>query len=168
MIRVRTRPRNRDEFALRTIEAAGRRAELEASRMVIEIRQELRKLLDQDFDRRSGDRRKRGTVHLHNSFRVTVERGPKPGGFPYNVVISLLPNLTDDEKAKVLSLINGSRPHDIDPKTKSALSWTSPSGGTVVVKRVGAPVTRQHPGTKGTDTVRRARNNVVARRRRQR
>lgn len=131
-----------------------------------EMVREVVRIVQSKYQRRPPDRRKRNTTHLDESFTFKVLRGNKPGGYPFRIELTTKPGVN---AKKVAALNDGSPPHEILPRPpKQALKWSSPDGGTTIVRKVGPNTTRIHPGNAPGRFMEQARDTVVRRARRRR
>lgn len=153
-----------------TKRAAGqafRKAEQGAAIMEREVLDIIR---DEFITDRPANRRKRGTVHLINSF-VGVVEGTR-GELPVTAVLRAKPGLTEDSLIKIRVLEHGSSAHEIPPGENGLAFPRGDPADPVNRGRNAFGVSGDtfwtdksvvHPGTKPYHFLRRARERAVAR-----
>lgn len=161
---VRVNPRQRDEF----VDEFQRRARPAARRELQEIGdewvEEVQKIVREEFPRRDGDRHKRNTTHLDQSFQARISEGPDRG-FPMRLELTTKPGVS---AAKIATLNYGGSPHKIRAVNAKTLSWGEGPGE---ITTPGQRSVQWKPGPKLSRASRfmeRARDRVLARRRRAR
>lgn len=160
---IRLTPRTRDQFA----ESTERQARAAARRELNEIGRawvnEVEQITADEYQFRVGDRHKENTTHLTNSFtyRVTEASG---GGFPMRLQLTTKPGVS---AKKVAALNYGAKKnYTIRPRAgKKALAWGDEPGEITNVQREvqRTPANSARAGR----FMERARDRVLARRRRQ-
>lgn len=129
----------RSEFVGTARRAALRRAAAQHNQLAIEWARALQRIIGEEFERREGSRHKPGTIHLDDSFQISTT-----DTFP---VTTTLRTKNGVSSAKIRSLNNGARPHEIRPRPgNDQLAWRTETGGWFSTPKVGPPNTALHPG----------------------
>ena len=172
MIRLRpvltTGRATRADFA----DLTARRARAESRRQLEEMGREWEKevvgMAAVEARPRSGRRHKSNTTHLENSFTWRVEEGPD-NGFPMRLVLTIKPGVS---KAKIAALEYGVQREYVIPGAGQTipLRWGDAPGDLSKEAAFSGQVTWKPTGRirEGYGFMRRARERVVARRRRRR
>lgn len=164
-VRVTTRPVDRDAFAAVVARRQRQVARAELDALGRDWVDEVERIVAAEYEWRLGDRHKPG-AHLENSFTHQVDEGPR-GGFPMRVALTTKPGV---DNAKVAALNYGTTTnYEIRPRSGKVLSWGD-EPGTIESDKTAVPVVRRTPANsaKAGRFVERARDRVMARRRRAR
>jgi hypothetical protein len=137
-----------------------------------EWEREIQKIINRDvLRRRDGVRHKANTTHLENSFTHRIEEGPNDG-FPMRLVLTTKPGVNSK---KIGALEHGNPPHFIpkQPKSDGFLRWGTAPGDirTPKLRQVywkPNPDGGRYNSATGYKIMQRARDRVLARRRRAR
>jgi hypothetical protein len=167
---------NREQLARVIYESGWRRANSAAGRLQIVAERNMKAVIRERFvtDRPTHRRRYPGSPRLVNSFEAVVE-GPR-NRFPITVRIQPIARVRNDPELmkKTLSLIFGSRPHEIPPSRGFLrFPWSGYRGRTGLgsakrtLEAYGVPNFRtsrpvRHPGTRQEDVLAEAMRRSVA------
>lgn len=163
---IRISQRTRDQFA----DATERQARAAARRELNEIGRawvdEVSTIVADEYEFRLGDRHKENTTHLTNSFTYRVDEA-SGGGFPMRLRLTTKPGVS---AKKVAALNYGAKKnYTIRPRSpKKKLAWGEVSGEYTTVVSLPTVVQRTPANSaKAGRFMQRARDRVLARRRRQ-
>lgn len=159
---VRISPRQRDQFVDEFQRRARPEARRELEQIGVEWVEEVTRIVRDEFPRRNGERHKRNTTHLDQSFQARLNEG-SDRGFPMRLELTVKPGVS---AAKIATLNYGAKPHEIRAVNAKTLAWGETPGA---IETPGQKVVQWKPGPKLSTPSRfmeRARDRVLARRRR--
>lgn len=168
-VAVNVKPRTRQQFIDYSTRVARQSARQELEAIGREWVEEVTKIVQAELPRRDGDRHKRNTTHLDQSFQYRIIEGPNDG-FPMRLELTTKPGVN---AKKIAALEFGNPDHDIPKGRKTIpLRWGDAPGDLSKEAAFMGQVrwTSTGPNSKGKagrgyGFMRRARDRVMARRR---
>lgn len=161
-VAVNVKPRTRQQFIDYSTRVARQSARQELEAIGREWVEEVTKIVQAELPRRDGDRHKRNTTHLDQSFQYRIIEGPNDG-FPMRLELTTKPGVNAKKIAALEYGVEGE--HVIEAKRTTYLRWGDAPGD--LHRPFQQQVTWKPTGriAQGYGFMRRARDRVMARRR---